>query len=715
MISRHHLFPALVSTVLIAAPALAENASGGPMSDSSQTSGELPEIVVTAQKRVENLQIVPIAITTVDADLLNKSGVQSTHDLNMVVPSVSFNENAGTVSTYIRGIGTAVSNGGNESSVATYVDGVYYASAASAVLSLNNISQISVLKGPQGTLFGKNATGGVIQITTRDPTQEFHAEANGTFGNLSTYGVSGYVTGGITPGLAADLAVGFHDQTRGFGKNLFSGRDVNKERDLSLRSKWKAELGSETTATVILDYQGAKQANPAFRPLVFNGGDFNTNSNIAQPIIDITQWGTSLDLQHDFGPVKLVSISAYRHSLWKANFDSDSLPIDILTLDLNQRDEQFSQELQLVSNDQSKLEWVVGLYYFNAYGTLDPAVVGGTISNFFQTILTKQKTRSIAAFGQASYAFTPTTSLTLGFRATSDKKSIDGSGKLFIPVPGITRPLGPYSAEATVNKPTWRISLDQKLSPHVMAYVSYNRGFKSGGYDPTQIAAPSYFAPEVIDAYELGVKSELFDRRLRLNAAGFYYDYKDPQLNTLINSLPHIYNGAGAKVYGIDLDMTALVTKGLTFTAGLSGIHGRYEDFPVIQTIVTPTTVVVLGPNISAKDKMLQNTPSFQAKLGADYLKRLPNDNTVDVSVNYSYQSRTYAAPENRLTEAPFSLVNAAVTWASDPSGRFSVSLWGKNLTNEVYYAEFGTQVNVGDFSWIAPGRTYGATVGVKF
>jgi iron complex outermembrane recepter protein len=211
---------------------------------SQQTEGHgLEEIVVTAQRRSENLQKVPIAVTVLSADALAEKGVDTVELLATTVPGLTYSE-TGTLGTpRIRGIGVAFVAGGNENSVATYVDNVYYASASSSILSFNNISQIAVLKGPQGTLFGRNATGGLIQVTTRDPSETFGGLADVTVGNLSTYGANLYVTGGLIENLAADLAVHLKDQIDGFGRNLFDGHDVGQSREVSLRSKFKAAPG----------------------------------------------------------------------------------------------------------------------------------------------------------------------------------------------------------------------------------------------------------------------------------------------------------------------------------------------------------------------------------------------------------------------------------------------------------------------------------------
>jgi iron complex outermembrane recepter protein len=245
----------------------AEEAKTANTDSGAASAPALQEIVVTAQKRSENLQDVPIALSALSAESLANKGIVGTADLAAVIPGFSYSTNGTSASPRIRGVGTAVAGEGNENSVSTYVDGVYYASAVGSILSFNNIDQVAVLKGPQGTLFGRNATGGLIQITTRDPGQETVAEGDVTYGNLNTVGTNVYVGGGVTSAIAADVAVHYKDQQEGFGVNLFNGEQVNREGDLDIRSKWKAQLDDATGAMVILDFEHSMAVNPAYRPL----------------------------------------------------------------------------------------------------------------------------------------------------------------------------------------------------------------------------------------------------------------------------------------------------------------------------------------------------------------------------------------------------------------------------------------------------------------
>jgi iron complex outermembrane receptor protein len=707
-------------------PGLTEEAATPEgQAQSQQTEGHgLEEIVVTAQRRSENLQKVPIAVTVLSAADLAEKGVDNVELLATTVPGLTYSE-TGTLGTpRIRGIGVAFVAGGNENSVATYVDNVYYASASSSILSFNNISQIAVLKGPQGTLFGRNATGGLIQITTRDPSQTFSGLADVTVGNLNTYGTNLYVTGGLMEDLAADLAVHFKDQIDGFGKNLFTGNDINKTRDLALRSKIKGQLGDSTAATLILDYGRVHSINPVFRPLYgslpldgksYTGGPFDMNAEV-DPLSTLSQYGVSLDVRHDFGFADLVSITAHRHSDYYYRADLDGEPeVYIYTPGVHIPDRQFSQEIQLVSANSGPFTWQAGAYYFWGKGSYDPVVVAIPLFGIVSNTATSQTTNSAAGFGQAAYAFTDATSLTLGARLTAETKRIDASGSVFVTDPGLSIPQGPIHASITATRPTWRAALDHKLTSETMVYASYNRGFKSGGFDPASTTVAVPFKPEVLDAFEVGVKSEILDRRLRINAAGFYYDYRNIQLNSFTTGFSSIYNGKSAKIDGLDMDLTAAATDHLSFTMGLSIIHDRFGDFPIGETAQLATGGIVALPDaVSAKGKRLPNTPDWQLNVGAEYAIPLSSGSVV-LAADFFHSDKWYSTPENRTFQKPYNVTNTSATWLFGPGERHSLKLWGRNLGNVAYAIQSVIQVPTGDLEAVGEGRTFGVTLGTKF
>jgi iron complex outermembrane receptor protein len=602
------------------------------------------------------------------------------------------------------------------------VDDVYYAAASATVLSFNNIQQISVLKGPQGTLFGRNATGGLIQITTRDPTEQENGSVALTYGSQETAVGDGYLSGGVAPGLAADIALHVSYMGQGFGKNVHDGTDVYRNRDLALRSKWIYRPDSDTKVTLIADYSRSQDINPAYRPVygqvqlggyVYKGKPFDTDTNDDQNSA-ITQYGISLNAQRTFGGVKLVSVTAYRKYDYYALFDSDGNPAPVLTIDVKEPSQQYSQELRLESATAGRLSWVVGLFYFGYNSGFVPADVHGLAlglvpGTFGQELLTThQNTDSYSAFGQATYKIDDLTNLTLGLRYTSEKKAISSPGGTFDGFP-----LSPYSASNTVDRPTWRVALDHHFGDTFMAYVSYNRGFKNGGYDPAA-AAPKPFDPETLDAYEIGVKAEGFDRRLRVNAATYYYDYRGIQLNQYQAALIDIYNGSKATVKGFDLDVTAVPIPGLTLTGGLSYLDGRYGDFPISVTDVAPGGGLVQLPNQSASGKRLQNAPDWQGNFGVDYAFHIGQD-TIALDATYAYVGRWFAGPDNRLSQAPYSLVNASATWSFGAAKKYRVTLWGKNLGDTVYAEQLTAELPVGNLLSVAPGRTFGVTAGINF
>jgi iron complex outermembrane receptor protein len=287
----------------------------------------------------------------------------------------------------------------------------------------------------------------------------------------------------------------------------------------------------------------------------------------------------------------------------------------------------------------------------------------GIVSN----TVSSQTTNSAAGFGQATYKFTDATSLSLGGRVTAETKQIDASGSLFVDTPGLSIPQGPIHGSITVTRPTWRAALDHKLTSETMVYASYNRGFKSGGFDPASTSVAVPFKPEVLDASEVGIKSEILDRRLRINAAGFYYDYRNIQLNSFTTGFTSIYNGKSAKIYGLDMDLTAAATDHLSFTMGLSLLHDRFGDFPIGQTAQLATGGIVALPDaVSAKGKRLPNTPDWQLNVGAEYAIPLSSGGVV-LAADFFHSDKWYSTPENRTFQKPYNVTNTSATWLFGP------------------------------------------------
>ena len=714
-------------------------------SGTGRENAELEEIVVTAQKRAENLQDVPIAISAISAQALSAAGVTNTEELQTLAPGLIINMAGGQMLPRIRGIGQTGSTITLENPIAIYVDGVYYGSPSGGIFSLNNIEQVAVLKGPQGTLFGRNATGGLIQVTTRDPSSTFGGEADLTMGNHETYGGSLYVTGPLAANVSADLAVRYDDQRDGFGKNEFTGHDVDDLEQLTIRSKLKVELTDDTTIRLAGDYARTRAAQPGHRlldssvPTVPNPlyppsvGKFDVFSNV-DPDSDIEQWGGSLTFAHEFDFATLTSISAYRRTTWDFTFDTDGGPAPP-SATAGQNEKQFSQEFQLVSNTEGPLQWTTGLYYFENRGFYDPPVqvvlplaIAPGFPNTQVLFHARPKSTSAAGYLQGTYALSDQLNVTVGGRYTWEKREISGT-QTVIPAPGvlpITAVTTGRDDEMTEKKPTWRLAFDYRFTDQALAYLSYNRGFKSGGFNPTELTPdnpppiPSElgtynaFKAEEIDAYETGLKLDLIDRRLRINPSFYYYEYDNLQVVNFTEGTQKTRNAASATIYGADLDATARITSQFEMTLGLAWTHGRYDKFED-SVLWVPRTQAEGGGNLAtigdAKDNKTAVTPDWTVNVGGTYVIPLGSDQLV-LNATYYHNDGWFAEPENRIKQKPYDLVNVSAAYRIGES--LELSIWGKNIGNTAYARRLFSSES-GDLVARAPGRTFGATVGVKF
>lgn len=698
----------------------------------------LSEIIVTAQRRSENLQRVPIAISTATSEQLAAVGASSVSDLKLVVPGTDVLATNGYISPFIRGVGSRAIGPGIENPIAVYVDGVYYANAASSLFSFNNIEQVAVLRGPQGTLFGRNATGGLIQVTTRDPRAEFGGEASLSYGNYDTARATGYVTGGLTANLKADIAVQYSRQGEGFGTNLATGEDVYRVfHDFGARSKLLLSLGDRTDVRLSFDFTDQRNNLNAQRVVPGTTTPANLASNITghprdiaadvQPMINSRDAGTSLKIDHDFKGAKLVSITAYRRSHFVDVFDFDITPTVFRSAYLNQKDRQFSQELQLQSNGGGQFTWLAGAYYFNARGLYAPLAVrsfGAAVSpatNVVQTdTLSVQRGESLAGFGQATWAVAGGLNFTGGLRYTSEKRNLDASivstrrdGTQFISS-------GPVDLSKRFNKLTWRISADYQAMPDTLGYLSYNRGFKSGGFNPGTLTLPA-FNPEVLDAFEAGLKTTLFDHRIRFNTAIFYYDYKDVQVQRVVvggaGSTSGITNGAKAEFYGGEAEITAQPIPQLLLAAGFQYLHGRYKTFQsAILAVGNPAGGQFLLPG-DASGNVPIVSPTSQINASATYTVPV-GTSRLRLSGNYYRNSGYFAEPDNVLRQPAYSLFGASAAFTTE-GDRFTISIWGTNLSNTLYSAYLnhqstGSGIGLSRVGYAAP-RTFGATVASKF
>jgi iron complex outermembrane recepter protein len=704
--------PAFAQSTAAPQPAPAEQPAAGAVTVS--------EVIVTAQRRNENLQKVPLTVQAFSAAQLSEAGITSTVDLARITPGLVFGRGVALGSPFLRGVGTGANGPGVENTVAVYVDGVYYASKSSAITDLENVERVEVLKGPQGTLFGRNASGGLIQIITTDPTSTPELKMKAGYGNFDTATLSGFVNHAITDDLAFNLGASYQDQGQGWGKNLATGHDVNLTDKFNTRGKLKWDVSPSTTVTLIGDYAYFKSSvGIAIRPLdglkprqagLFEGGDYDISSNI-DPIFKSHVGGLALKVDHDFGFAKLVSTTAWRSDAYSFLVDGDATATPYLTSQIDAHETQYSQEFQLSGGSASTLLWTSGVYLFLYDGKQYVLNSGNIYPGFdYKGTYGRLRANSEAAYGQVTKELLPDTRLTLGVRYTWEEREINGNTVQSLA--DVSSSGAVTTAQTSYRKPTWRIALEHDFAKDVLGYVSYNRGFKSGTYNTGSPSSPPV-QPEVVDAYETGLKTSLFNRLVRLNTAAFYSDFKNIQLTSFgLANIQILRNAARAKIYGLDNDFEIVPTRNLRFSGSAEWLHARYTDFPGAPS-ATPD--LINGGNIvtsqSASGHHLIRAPDFTANLMGDYW--LPvKDGSVDLSVSYTYTGRTYQEVDNYLYVPAMFLLNAQLSWSIDR--RYKISLWGRNLTDKFYFANSSALAQASSGAAAEP-RTYGVSVEAKF
>lgn len=714
--------------ISVAGTAQAQNAAD----TSADSNSGLAEIIVTAQKRAENLQDVPIAITAVTADTLSAAGINNTEAIAAAIPGITITRQSAAALIYVRGIGTTGGQSGQEGAIATFVDGVYQPSMSGSVFAFNNIERIEVLKGPQGTLYGRNATGGAVNVITRDPSFETTGKFEVGYGNRGTIEASAYASGAITKDIAIDLSGLYNNINDGFGINVATGTKINTRKDWGLRSKLLIQPGDTTKIVLAGDYginsgsfgvsynpvPGTTQLLLGPAPASF-GNRYNILSDM-DPSLRTKNWGVSAKIEQEIGAATLTSITALRKLDQFQNLDLDAGPIPFAEANLQERNKQFTQELQIAGGGDGSLRWILGAFYLDATARYDPFDLRGqafgldpalaALGADGQYIEDKQRTKSYAVFGQATYPLTDALSITAGARYTIDKRHLTYDFSFTTPTGLI--PVASGEAKKTFKEPTWRLAIDYKINDDVLVYASYSRGFKSGVYNLTNPLDP-VVEPEKLDAYEVGFKSELFDRTLRFNAAAFYYKYSNIQLTIIKGGAQTLINAAKAEVKGAEAEMEWAPVSGLLLRGGLQYIDGEYTDFPLTPvTTLNPTFPFgVTTTPTATKGLPLIRSPKFSANASVDYAVPL-GSNELGFNVAYQYSGSYAFEPDGRLKQKAYSLVNGSVRLKVDDA--FTVRLWGRNLTDKKYYIQ-KTSTFLGDLQNPGLGRQYGVSVGYEF
>lgn len=681
---------------LLAAP-YAVHAQQTPAQGEEAKPNTLDAITVSARKREESLQEVPVAVTAFTADGLDKLNVEDISDLDSFVPNLTVYAARGSSSTltaYIRAVGQSDPLWGVDPGVGLYLDDVYIARPQGALLDVFDVERIEVLRGPQGSLYGKNTIGGAIKYVSSALEEEFYGRGSITVGNYSQLDTKASVNLPLGGGWASRIAVASLSRD-GYGENVRTGQDVSDKEILAARATLgylgSPDFSAKFTADWMDDQSGVRGAQmlginrfaPTAQPLADRYDVRNGMPNVN----DTSMKGASATLSWNLGDAwVLKSVTAYRESDTETNIDFDTLPNTIADVKAFYSDDQTSQEFQLNYDAGGAVRGVTGLYWFTG------SAGGQVLNNFFGLSFGDTQgvvdTDSVAVYGEFTWDFAERWALTLGGRYTDEKKTADVYNIGYTDAT-FTRPSGVVAAdfEDSVSFQNFspKVSLDFKLSDEVLLYALASRGFKSGGFNirAQATAVPRSRLPfddETVTTFEVGAKNAFFDSRLFVNLAYFNSDYKDIQLSVFTavpGSNPPIFfgdfaNAGEGTVKGVELEYQALLTENFSLQGNFAWLDAKYDEF--------------ITNNVNVADSQrFTNAPERSAAISALHSLPLASGGSLSTRVSYSYQSEVYPTTDlSEVIKQPgYGLVSAGLIWQTAGAWRFALE--GANLADKEY------------------------------
>lgn len=734
---------AALACALVAPATAAAQGADAPLADPAEAAVAVPDaaqqtpppaaqgvedIVVTAQRREERLQDVPIPVSAVSGDSLAKAGISDMRQLTQTMPGLVFSRANSSFQPYIRGVGTRNANVGDESNIAVYVDGVYQPTMSALGFDLVNIDRVEVLRGPQGTLFGRNSTGGLINVITKDPTEEFSGKVTASAGSYGELSGSLYLSSRILEGMSADFSYMRYTDD-GYIKDLLNGGRTGARNSELMRGRVKITPNDRFSATItatktwfhdgsgvsnqpLFDNTSANRFTP--RPLY---GTKPWETAIDRPLlVKGRQWSIDVQLKNEFDGFNIETTSAYQNSGALSQTDNDGSALAIRGADVYQDLEYISNEFRILSTTQSAFSWIGGAYLFSGTGEFDPliSIVNGVAGGPFHT---KQTVSSYALFGEAT--------LTLGdLRLIGGLRYTDESRDYF--AQSSTNPQLVPLQKGSNDKFTFRATGQYNFSDNANMYLTFSRGFKSGVFNgfATSVPAAQITRPETLDAYEFGIKSDPLPW-LRANLSVFHYDYKDIQQSARdpSTSLVVLFNAARSKMNGGEIELTIQPSRDFNLRLYGTYVDAKYDSFPgaqVFQPIYdcpvagqTPCGNSTLAP-YDASGKDMIRAPKFT--LGASGSYQIPVDfGMFSIAGNVYYSDKYYWDFENRIPQPAYTLVNGEIGFAtSEGSDALRISVWGKNLLNTVVYQQVLNSAD-GDVVAFDRPRTFGITVSKGF
>lgn len=711
---------ALLAGAAFSAMATAAQAQTAPQDATTA----VEDIIVTARRTEESAQKTPLALTAFSGETLERTGAQQVTDLQGAVPNLNLVQGRGSSNStniYIRGVGQPDSLQTFDPAVGVYVDDVYYSRIRGTQFDLLDLERVEILRGPQGTLYGKNTIGGAMKLVSRRPGQEFRARGSVAYGDYDLIEAQGAVSGPVTDNLALGLSV-LHSERGGYVTDPSTGAEYNDKHSQAARASLAWDPASNFRIDFNLDYSkddAGMTVGQAQNSLTYLAGgvvypvasptpefDFKTRTTPGLPNeTRLETWGTSLRATWDLSDaLTLKSITAYRELATDDYIDFDATELEIADALVAVDQNQFSQELQLTYS-ADRINAVAGLYYLRenvdshqeSYNDdlLGPAFLN---SGFLRTIDDTLETTSKAIYGNLSYDMTDKLRLSAGVRYTEEEKDYWRTTSTFYSLlPAFnatylfTPDVGKYDDTSIM------LSADYQLSADAMVYARYSQGFKSGGFNGRANSATeaTEYQPETADTFEVGAKTTFWDRRFRLNAAAFLTKYEDFQARVAgldtdpVTGLPapvlSVLNAGQLDIFGFELESVLVPVQGLTLDAQLGFLDADYKEF-------NDTRFTNFNGSRAFQDPAF--SPKWTLRMGGQYEWLLQGGSALVIGGSAKYRSEMALAVDNTLANSDVKLASmyqdsywlydARVVW-SDSSDRYSIGLYGQNLSDEVY------------------------------
>ncbi|AEG49533.1 TonB-dependent receptor [Sphingobium chlorophenolicum L-1] len=708
----------------------------------------LGEIVVTAQRRSQNLQTVGISIAAVNEETITEQRIQQATDLSRVVPGLqtSYATSDATPLFSVRGVGLDDFNPNNSSGVGVYVDDVYQSQPVFLIAPFFDVGGAEVLKGPQGTLYGRNTTGGAINVTSKGPTDEWDGYASLGYGRFETVDAQGAVGGPLATGITFRLAGTLTQQGRGFQTDIDTGRRYGKTKRGAIRAQLRFDLGGNSNLLLIGRYaadrstpqsaqsNNVEEAADAFfgttpgvldylgYPIegLLNGVNDPRKVRVGnlRPFIHSDSYGGTGKLSLDVGVATLISISAYDKNKTSGIDNIDGTPVAETDFYNDYRAEQWSQELRLISKPSSPLKWVVGAAYgedrldYHTLVDLSFAVLADNIQNVVGLDGNYlQKTKSFGVYGNVEVPLLDRLTAVLGARYGHDRRSFDGittdASQIYAPS-GLVASLDEAHSTSRV---LYRVGLNFQATDTLLVYGSFASGYKAGAFYGSSASAQDtwgYVKPESVTAFEAGFKSRWFDQKFQLNAAYFHTDYKDRQSSVVAVGGAGVYatlaNIPKAKIDGFEWEIAAKPISGLQV-----GFSGTYLDARVTEGLdVARGGVPLLHPIVAGEQ--LAQAPKWSYAVSGRYDVPLSADLTLTAGANWAWSDKTVSfLADTQADYGPIRNLSANIELAS--SSGWSGTLWANNITKSANRTYSFTDIFGERGYYLQKPRTYGVTV----